>query len=65
MQQRLRIKHISTLQQRLAMFAEHAKEQASSLPNGPEKDAALQRARQADNAAQMNDWISIPGSRAS
>ncbi|NPU11416.1 hypothetical protein HL667_19425 [Bradyrhizobium sp. 83012] len=64
MQERIRVNQTLTLHQRLTNFAECANKLASRLPIGPEKDAALQRARQADNAVAINDWISPQGAKA-
>jgi hypothetical protein len=61
MQQRRRFKQESTLQQRLALFAKAAREKASLLRPGAEKDELLRKARQADTAAHLGDWANSPG----
>jgi hypothetical protein len=50
-----------TLQQRLALFAKAAREKASLLRPGAEKDELLRKARQADTAAHLGDWANSPG----
>ena len=50
------------LKDRLARFAKDARAKAWVLPAGTERDDLLGRARQADTAAYINDWISSPGS---
>jgi hypothetical protein len=59
--QRRRFKLTTSLRDRLASFAEELKAKASQLRPGPEKDALLKRARQADTAAHIDDWANSPG----
>jgi hypothetical protein len=61
MQNRRHLKENELLQDRLASFAKEARTKAWVLPSGAEKDDLLRRARQADTAAQLNDWINSPG----
>ena len=46
------------LQGRLALYALRLKEDAQSLRPGPEREAMIRRARQAETAAYMDDWLS-------
>ncbi len=55
MQRRRRFKQ-APLKDRLASFAKEASEKASKLPPGPERDSLLKKARQAENASQLDDW---------
>jgi hypothetical protein len=58
---RRRAKHTKSFNERLAQDAEEARRRAESMPLGPERDALLRRARQADTAMHLNDWLSSPG----
>jgi hypothetical protein len=49
------------LQDRLALHALRLKDEANALRPGPERDAIIRRARQAENASHVNDWLSSPG----
>jgi leucyl aminopeptidase len=54
---RRRSKQSESLQDRLMKFAKEAREKASRLPPGSEREDMLRKARQADTASHMNDWI--------
>ena len=57
---RRRFKQQLTLQDRLSAWVKQVREQASKLPPGPERDALLKKARQADVANHLNDWVQSP-----
>jgi hypothetical protein len=60
--QRKSIKHKSTLDERLAEEARRFKEAAEQQPPGTlARELLLRRARQAETASRMNDWLSSPG----
>ncbi len=61
MQQRRRFQQDPSLQDRLAAFAHRARETASLLPPGAERDELLRKAGQADSAAHLAEWASSPG----
>jgi hypothetical protein len=61
MQRRRRFKQTTSLKDRLASFAREARQQASELRPGPEQDALLKKARQADTAAHLEDWANSCG----
>lgn len=61
MQQQRRFKQQPSLQDRLASFATLARENASLLRPGAERDELLRKARQAETAAHLNEWASSPG----
>jgi hypothetical protein len=61
MQKRRRFKQSTALKDRLASFAKEARESASKLPAGAEKDNMLRKARQADTASHLDDWANSPG----
>ena len=43
------------------MWADQLREQAEKLPPGPEREALLQRASQADTATSLDDWAHFSG----
>lgn len=49
MQRRNRAKQTTSLEDRLAVFAKDVREQARQLPPGPERDALLKKAEQAES----------------
>lgn len=57
---RRRFKQQLTLQDRLSAWVEQVQEQASRLPPGPERDALLKKARQAELANHLHDWVKSP-----
>ena len=62
-----RFKQDTPLQSRLAAWAQDVREQASQLKPGPERDVLmaklLAKARQAETAANLDDWINAKGSQ--
>ncbi len=62
--QRKRVKHTATFEERLAQEAIKFKEAADRQPPGSKaRELLLRRARQAETASRMNNWLSSPGSR--
>ena len=53
----------ATLEARLAAFAADARQRAAALPPGTERDELLNKARQADTAANLTSWCDSPGLR--
>jgi hypothetical protein len=53
--------HTETFQQRLAEGAVHFREEAEKLPHGTQRELYLRRARQAETASHVNDWLTSPG----
>jgi hypothetical protein len=58
---RRRFKQETSLEERLAKQARESRERAGQLPPGKERELLLKRARQADAAARINQWINSPG----
>ena len=56
-------KHIATFEERLAQEAEQLREQAAKLNHGKEHEELLRKARQAETAAHLSQWINSPGLR--
>jgi len=64
MQRRHRVKHVTTLEERIAERASEIKAQVEALPPGSKERAALERRlRQAETFAHMQDWLLSPGLR--
>jgi hypothetical protein len=62
MKERRRIKHKMTFEERLAEEARRFKEAAErELPGSLARDLLLKRARQAETASHMNEWLTSPG----
>jgi hypothetical protein len=59
--QRRRIVHIEPLDERLAQEAHRLKEAAKSLKPGQRRQEILRKARQAEMAASITQWITSPG----
>jgi hypothetical protein len=60
--QRRRVKHIATFEERLAQEALKFKEAAEEQPIGSmARELLLRRARQAETASHINQWLSSPG----
>jgi len=60
MQRRRQFKQTISFKDRLASFAKEARERASRLRPGPEKDELLKKASQADTASHLDDWANSP-----
>ena len=61
MKRRRRVFQKKSLEKRLAERAQRFKEQAKTLPAGRDREILLRRARQAETAAHINDWLTSPG----
>jgi hypothetical protein len=59
--QRRRFTHAQSLGERLAEEAKRLRAEAKLLRPGIERDALIRRARQAETAAHMSEWLSSPG----
>jgi hypothetical protein len=61
-QQRKRVQHTATFEERLAEEAIRFKEAAEKHPPGSlARELLLRRVRQADTAAHINRWVTSPG----
>lgn len=61
MRKRRRLIQTETLQDRLQALAKDVRAQAAGLPPGLEKDNLLRKARQADTASHLDEWMNSPG----
>jgi len=60
MQQRRRVKHVLTFEERLACQAERLRDEARKMPMGKQRDQVLKRARQAETALGITRWLTSP-----
>jgi hypothetical protein len=56
MQDRRRSKQELSLQDRLSAWAGQVRHEAEKLPPGPDRDAHLKKAKQADTASRLEEW---------
>jgi hypothetical protein len=61
METRRRFKQTAVLKQLLLQEAANLRRQAQEMAPGVHKDELLRKARQAETAARLDDWISCPG----
>jgi hypothetical protein len=61
MKHRRRFKQTLSLEERLAEEARRLREEAELLPHGPVRDEALRRARQAEIASHVSEWLTSAG----
>jgi hypothetical protein len=61
MQERQRFKPIDPLDKRLSEEAERLRKVARGTPPGVERDRLVRRARLAETASQMSEWLSSKG----
>jgi hypothetical protein len=62
--QRRRFKNMLTFPDRLAKEAERFRQEAETMPPGQERDDLLRKARQAETAAHIDEWLSSPSLKA-
>ena len=60
MQKRRRIKHIASFEDRLAYQAYRLRDQAKELRPGLRREELLRKARQAETAAHISEWLKSP-----
>jgi hypothetical protein len=63
MQRRRYLKQTLTLEARLAQEAKRLREKAKLLPPGALREALIRKARHAETASHMNEWLTSPGLR--
>lgn len=61
--QRRTVKHTSLLEKRLLQMAHDCREKAGKLQPGIERDQLMRKARQAETASHLSEWVSSPGLR--
>jgi hypothetical protein len=55
-----RIDHTSSLQERLADLAQCFREEAETRRPGQERDELIRKARQAETALHISEWVASP-----
>mgnify|MGYP001080335130 FL=1 len=63
MNQRMRVKHEKTFQQRLKDEALRLRDEDADLPSGKDRELLLKRAEQAEKASRIDAWLSSSGLR--
>ena len=58
--ERRRIKHKTSLEERLANQAKRLRKQAKTMPPGAERDDLIRRTSQNETAANLNAWLTSP-----
>jgi hypothetical protein len=58
---RREIKHTKSFDERLADQARRLRDQAKTLLPGRARDELIRRARQAETASRVNEWLTSPG----
>ena len=58
---RRRFQQKQSLEQRLSEEAEKLRKEAQDVPPGVEREQLIRRARQAETASHMSEWLSSPG----
>nr|WP_244647786.1 hypothetical protein [Bradyrhizobium diazoefficiens] len=61
MGRRRRFKQTKSLEERLSEEAKRLREEAKLHPPGAVREALLRKARQAETASRINEWLSSPG----
>ena len=59
--QRRRFKQTLTLEARLAEEAKRLREEAKLLPPGALREELIRKARRAETASHINEWLTSPG----
>jgi hypothetical protein len=59
--QRRRFKQATPLDQRLEEQAKRLRKEARGTPPGVQREKLVRRARQAETAAHLQEWLSSPG----
>ena len=59
--QRRRFKQIDPLEKRLSEEVQRLRKQAQGTPPGIERERLLRRARQAETASHIGEWLNSPG----
>ena len=61
--QRRRFKQTRSLEERLSEEAKRLRAEAKLLPPGVARDEMIRKARRAETASHMNEWLTSPGLR--
>jgi hypothetical protein len=61
MEQRRRFRQLVSLHERLDQEAARLRYEAKKLPHGAERQILIRKARQAETATHIDEWLSSPG----
>jgi hypothetical protein len=61
MMERRRVKHETSFEERLAREAHRLRDEARALRPGSQYDDLMRRARQAEIASHLSQWLTSPG----
>jgi hypothetical protein len=61
---RRRFKQLLSLSERLEQEAARLRAAAEKMPLGPQREKILRKARQAETATHVDEWLSSPGLQA-
>ena len=61
MAERRRLKKTNSLKDRLTAFAEETRKKALRMKAGVEREDMLRKARRAETAAHIDEWVGSPG----
>lgn len=61
--ERRRFKQTQSLEVRLAEQAKRLRQEARRLPPGTKRDEMIRKARQAETASHMTEWLTSPAPR--
>ena len=61
---RHRLKQVAPLDQRLSLEAQRLRKEAEGISPGIEHEKLIRRARQAETASHIQEWLTSPGLRA-
>ena len=56
---RLSSKHTASLEERLGQMAQECRDKAKTLPPGIEREQMLRKARQAETASHVSEWVAF------
>jgi hypothetical protein len=59
--ERRRVRQESSFEERLASQARRLRDEAKKLRPGSEQDDLIRKARQAETASHLNQWLTSPG----
>ncbi|WFU45164.1 hypothetical protein QA640_29885 [Bradyrhizobium sp. CB82] len=55
------LRKVLSLEERLGQEAIRLRQEAEALPQGPEREQLLRKARQAETGSHMSEWLRSPG----
>ena len=59
--ERRRVKHTTSIEERLGEEAKRLRARAETLPEGIVRERLIRKARQHESASNMSEWLQSPG----